>query len=169
MIRNGATTKQMVRLPKDPEACWGWLGAKNEKGVAVKCVGGSRMAPARRWMWEMLFGPIPEGMCVVQSCGTGECVNPQHLKLTTLATALRHGNAAKLIPADAHDIRKERADLLREAKDQHKRPRLAALKRDLAKRYGVSERAIGDIWIGDTWAKQTKHPFARSHSEGAQA
>lgn len=168
MIRNGATTKKMVKLPKDPAACWGWLGAKNEKGVAIKCVGGSRTAPARRWMWEMLFGPIAKGMVVVQECGTADCVNPHHLRLGTYAAALREGRQAKLVAADAVAIRRERAEHIEAAKMANKRPRLADLKKKIAADYDVDVRTISDIWTGTTWSKQTKHPFARSHSE-AQA
>jgi hypothetical protein len=167
MIRKGQTLKQMVRLPKDPESCWEWQGFIHpESGVAMKAING-RCVPARRWMWENLFGPIPKGMVIAQACGNTACVNPYHLKQATLATALRDGLTAKLVASDAVAIRKAKDDYV--VHRAGKRLRLAELARSLADIHEVTPNTIRDIWRGHTWRAQTKHPFARSHSEEAHA
>lgn len=168
MNRSGATLKKMVRLPKEPLACWEWLGSVHPINRDARKQVGGRNVPARRWMWENLFGPIPKGMVVTQECGNGACVNPYHLRMTTLANALRNGASAKLIAADAADIRKARAEHIERNKETPTRVRLSELARRLAREYEVTESTIKGIWAGDTWRTQTKHPTARPISE-AQA
>ncbi len=36
-----------------------------------------------RRMWEMVHGPIPDGMSVLHSCDVRSCCNPDHLRIGT--------------------------------------------------------------------------------------
>lgn len=147
MPRTGQTIKPMVRIGKSPEACWGWLGCKRAvDGLALKQVAG-RNVPARRWIWEQLFGPIPPGMVITQKCGDLACTNPHHLRMTNLADAQRAGATATLTQGDADEIRALKG---KEA---------AA---PIAARYDISVQAVRDIWRGDTWKSKTKHHNART-------
>lgn len=148
MPRQGQVIKPKVKLGKDPEACWSWLGAISARGVACKQVAG-RNVPARRWLWEQLFGPIPDGMVIAQLCGKGDCINPHHLKCTTQAEAQRLGLSSTLTPGDAATIRAAKGEV-------------AA--KELAVDYGVSVQTIRDIWRGDSWRRKTKAKNARTPS-----
>lgn len=160
---HGTVLKPLVRLGKSPDACWEWLSVVNNNGVAEKQFAG-RKVPARRWLWEQLFGPIPEGYVIAQLCGTTTCINPHHLKCTTFAEAARLGTNTTLSAGDATAIRAARRALVKDAKAKGKPYSLKALAKQLAAQHDVSIYTIRDVWRGDTWKAHTLHPTARSPS-----
>lgn len=76
--------------------CWLWAGGKNNKGYG-------RYGPAfaHRIAYELLVGPIPEGLELDHLCRTPLCVRPDHLEPVTHRENLLRGdtfaarNAAK--------------------------------------------------------------------------
>ncbi len=63
------------------DSCWPWTGLKNEDGYGIACGPTGRNVYAHRWSWELLRGPIPDGMCVLHRCDNPPCCNPTHLFL----------------------------------------------------------------------------------------
>ena len=65
-------------------ACWIWTGAKTREGYGELMVAG-RMAYAHRFAYELIHGPIPDGMHLDHGpvCHRRDCVNPDHLRLAT--------------------------------------------------------------------------------------
>lgn len=59
--------------------CWLWKRALTKKGYANKRVG-NKVRQAHRWVYEMLVGPIPDGLQIDHLCGIRNCVNPDHLR-----------------------------------------------------------------------------------------
>lgn len=136
----GTTIKQLVELGRTPADCWRWRGVKNKEGVAHKQLNGKCLI-ARRWLWEMLFGPIPEGLVITTTCGSKECCNPHHLRCCFQAAANHAGQGTVLLPSDVREIR--------EAKKK-KTPNLV---KHLALKHGVSVATINDVMAKRSWTK----------------
>lgn len=84
----------------DPSGCWLWTGAIQTNGYGSTGIPGSgRTALAHRYVYELLVGPIPEGLTIDHLCRLRHCVNPAHLEPVTMAENLRR--ARVLIPPKA--------------------------------------------------------------------
>ena len=66
----------------DPDGCWPWLGAKDRGYGQFKLDGNT--AKAYRVAYELLVGPIPDGMAIDHAaCTNPPCVNPAHMEVVT--------------------------------------------------------------------------------------
>ena len=78
-----------------PESCWLWLGPRNGKWQYGN-FHDSRLTPPRwrahRFAYELLVGPIPEGLTLDHLCFNTLCVNPKHLEPVTMRENLMRGN-----------------------------------------------------------------------------
>lgn len=88
-----------------PGGCWLWTGPIDRNGYGVFNVGGRsdlRKHRAHRFVYEILVGPIPEGLVLdhvrALGCRHRHCVNPAHLEPVTQGTNVRRGDA----PAAEH-------------------------------------------------------------------
>ncbi len=63
-------------------ACWLWLGAKVHNGYGQLKRSG-KMVRAHRYAYELLIGPIPDGLQLDHLCRIPNCVNPDHLETVT--------------------------------------------------------------------------------------
>ena len=57
--------------------CWEWMGARNAQGYGFIWKDGSGYV--HRAAYELLVGPIPEGLIVCHHCDNPSCWNPEHL------------------------------------------------------------------------------------------
>jgi len=74
--------------------CWEWLGAKDVNGYGdfeVNPRPHRKRTKAHRFGWELLVGPIPDGLEIDHLCRNHGCVNPDHLEPVTHAENLRRG------------------------------------------------------------------------------
>ena len=65
-----------------PDECWPWLGYIQPNGYARFRLNG-RMVAAHRVAYELLLGPIPEGLHIDHLCRVRHCENPYHMEPVT--------------------------------------------------------------------------------------
>lgn len=78
--------------------CWLWTGAHDKHGYGCFAPDGRRAGPrkltrAHRFAYELLVGPIPEGLTLDHLCRVPACVNPAHLEPVTLRENILRGEA----------------------------------------------------------------------------
>lgn len=66
------------------DTCWLWTAAiAMPQGYGLFFTSGKRRAYAHRLAYELLVGPIPEGLELDHLCRVPVCVNPAHLEAVT--------------------------------------------------------------------------------------
>lgn len=77
--------------------CWIWTGARGSKGYgSVGVPNQHRTELAHRHIYELLVGPIPDGLTLDHFvCFEKTCVNPAHLEPVTFAENTRRANAMR--------------------------------------------------------------------------
>jgi hypothetical protein len=72
---------------EDPDThCWQWNGSLVQSGYGRH--GGTS---AHRYAYELLVGPIPEGLHIDHLCRNRGCVNPGHMETVTIAENVLRG------------------------------------------------------------------------------
>ena len=78
------TTGSLRSGGKDPATrCWEWKGHISNDGYGTFYFQTSRTRMAHRLAYELVLGPIPEGMVLDHLCRRRSCVNPKHLQPVT--------------------------------------------------------------------------------------
>jgi hypothetical protein len=156
--------------------CWLWTAGTFEKGYGVFRMYG-RNYRAHRVAWELMKGPIPEGLSVLHNCPDGDnklCV--RHLWLGTHLDNMRDGVGKGQFPigdassARRHPARRVKSGVavnpeLRRRGETHWNARLTELAVitihgraksgerlvDLAREFGMSHGAVSAIAHERTW------------------
>jgi hypothetical protein len=79
--------------------CWEWTGYTDQDGYGRVGVGrrvDQRTIPAHRYAWELMVGPIPEGLEIDHLCFNRPCVNPDHLEPVTHTENMRRRHLAMM-------------------------------------------------------------------------
>jgi hypothetical protein len=85
---------QKVDRSGGADACWPWQRPLSRNGYGIFSIRGKHL-PAHRFAYELLVGPIPEGLEIDHLCRVRHCVNPAHLEpVTPQVNALRGNGAA---------------------------------------------------------------------------
>lgn len=75
--------------------CWPWLAGRNKSGGhGIAYVGNQKSMAAHRAVYEILVGPIPDGLVLDHLCRNAGCVNPAHCEPVTQAENVRRGRVA---------------------------------------------------------------------------
>ena len=107
--------------------------------------GNNRVVLAHRFAYEMLIGPIPEGLESDHLCRNRPCVRSTHIEPVTRSENLRRSPLKK---GEAHP----RAKLTEEQVKEIRRLRGILGHRKTAAHFGVSPRAIRAIRSGKNWS-----------------
>ncbi len=143
------------KISINEHGCWVWPTIKGR--YAYSCMGNKHTLVHRK-TWELLKGPIPDGLCVLHNCPGGDnsfCVNPDHMFLGT-----RRDNSEdrdrknRTAWGESHGSSKLTAKEVVEIFEEFwtKRPPQAFL----ADRYGISRTVIGEIVSRKSWHRTTE-------------
>lgn len=80
-------------VPEPNSGCWLWTGCGTPSGYGSAYWSG-RLNRAHRLIYEILRGPIPEGLQIDHLCRVRCCVNPDHLEPVTHLENVRRGSRA---------------------------------------------------------------------------
>jgi hypothetical protein len=144
------------KVNRTGDGCWEWTAGRYRNGYGQFGVGSEVdqiKLYAHRVAYELLVGPIPEGMLVCHNCPGGDtrhCVNPAHLWLGSYADNNRDCQRKE------HARRGERAGgaKLTEGQVRAIRTRRATGETGvaLAAEYGVSTALISLVSHGQRWS-----------------
>ena len=64
------------------DGCWEWEGAKTNNGHASFWFDGHSVM-AHRFAYELMVGPVPDGLVMDHACRNRACVRPDHVEPVT--------------------------------------------------------------------------------------
>jgi hypothetical protein len=83
--RRSLSERLASKLVENDHGCLVFMGCRNSEGYGRITEGGhaGRIVYAHRVAWELVHGPIPEGLLVLHTCDNPPCCNPAHLRVGT--------------------------------------------------------------------------------------
>lgn len=78
---------------RGPDECWEWKAGKGNGYGSIRATGHGPSLLAHRISYELLVGPIPEGLVIDHLCRNRGCVNPTHLEPVTMVENVMRGES----------------------------------------------------------------------------
>jgi len=132
------------------DTCWLWIAGCNTNGHGQFKYNGKPIL-AHRFSLLLAGHTIPEEMCVCHAphsiCGHRNCVNPQHLRVDTMAANNRDRIADGTSPRGTKNPKNK----LTEEQVREIRRRCTENKKELAEEFGVCKYTIIKIIHRSTW------------------
>ena len=133
------------------EACHPWTGKTTPARPygQLSSTRGQRPYLPTRFGWALLYGPIPQGQCVLHRCDNPPCQNPLHWFLGTktdnAADKVAKGRQSK---GEGHGMARLTEDAVREIRALHK---AGETQRDIARKFDVHYVTIHDVVCEVSW------------------
>ncbi len=99
------TEERFWNMVNKTDTCWLWTGCTAGRGYGLFGVNRKLVRP-HRYAYELLVGPIPEGLQIDHLCPNRGCVNPAHLRAVTAKVNILGGNGVGAINARKTHCRK---------------------------------------------------------------
>jgi len=128
--------------------CWDWVRSTIGGGYGV-ITWKRQHIHAHRLSYELINGPIPDGLHVLHSCDNPKCCNPEHLRVGT-------------VKENMQDMRERMRGTLGEKSSKSKLKNEDVIKilgmiedglslAEIARRYSMDSQAISQIKYGKSW------------------
>lgn len=86
----------MAKIEIDPvTGCWNWTASISTNGYGQIMMPDKKPRRAHRAMYELVKGPIPDGLWIDHLCRNIRCCNPDHLEPVPPVINTRRGEAVK--------------------------------------------------------------------------
>lgn len=98
----------LSQVEKQPNGCWYWTGFITPQGYGTTSYHGERGTPVHRAAYDLLVGPIPDGLTIDHLCHTQDktcqggksclhrrCINPDHLEPVTAVENTKRGSSSR--------------------------------------------------------------------------
>lgn len=131
--------------------CWVWIGSIGACGYGQMFSGQRNRSPllAHRVSWEIHYGSIPPGLCVLHRCDNPRCVRPNHLFLGT-----RRDNTQDMLSKGRMNAKLTVKSVAR-IRSLVSRGSSAS---EVARIFHVAKRTVLDIIHRKTWVHETARP-----------
>jgi len=145
-VERMAARLELFAATQGADECWLWTGRIGIGGYGIIQAIKPYRVFAHRAAWEVVHGPIPDGLKILHVCDVRNCINPKHLFLGTMADnsadMVKKGRSirgeqrwnAKLTPALVRDIRAAEGS-----------------QSTIAKRFGISRSYAGALRARVGW------------------
>lgn len=134
--------------------CWLWTIGTFNYGYGRLSIQKGKQVRAHRFIYEMVFGKIPDGLNVLHKCDNPRCVKPKHLYLGTQKDNVadmmnrKRGGYKKFCGESHHNSKLRRKDI-NEIKSLWEKGGL--LQREIAEKFNISQQVVSKIVNNKAW------------------
>lgn len=147
----GLPTAERIRLrSKDDGECRVWTGPKHDAMGYARMLVDGRLQYVHRVAWELVNGPVPDGLVLLHSCDNASCVRVEHLSLGT-----QRDNVQDMLEKGRADRRGDRANPAKLTWPQVREIRRlfaeGATRTQLSNQFGICHSQISNIVTNRHW------------------